>query len=124
MEDVSDVDDVSALRAEIETLTADREHYRELYLKALEQCRKLELGIVGAKSEKLGGEAQLTMAVLETLLGRAATPAPAPAREVVREHTRAKPTGRKPLPEHLPRVEIELVPPEVERAGRDAFEQI
>lgn len=39
-------------------------------------------------------------------------------------HTRRKPTGRKPLPEHLPRVEIEVLPPEVERQGLDAFERI
>jgi transposase len=31
---------------------------------------------------------------------------------------------RKPLPEHLPRVRVELLPPEVEREGPDAFEQI
>src|SRR5580658_10275071 len=36
----------------------------------------------------------------------------------------AKPTGRKPLPEHLPRVEIQVLPPEVERKGLDAFERI
>jgi transposase len=125
-------DDVAALRAEVEklsaavaTLTVDREHYRELYLRALEQMRKLELGIPGPKAERLpSDDAQLTMALLETLLGRAPTPEPPPPREPVRAHTRAKPTGRRPLPEHLPRVEIEVVPPEVEREGRDAFEQI
>jgi transposase len=44
--------------------------------------------------------------------------------QLVEGYVRAKPTGRKPLPEHLPRVEIEIVPPEVEREGRDAFERI
>jgi transposase len=125
-------DDVAALRAEVEKLSAtvdalaaDREHYRELYLRALEHMRKLELGITGPKAERLvSNEAQLTMGLLETLLGRAPTPEPAPAREPVRAHTRVKPTGRKPLPDHLPRVEIEVLPPEVEREGRDAFEQI
>jgi transposase len=124
-------DDVAALRTEVEKLsadvaqlTADREHYRELYLAALEQCRKLELGILGPKGERIPGGAQLSMSLLETLLGHTPTPEPEPARETVREHTRAKPTGRKPLPEHLPRVDVEVVPPEVEREGRDAFEQI
>jgi transposase len=40
------------------------------------------------------------------------------------EHERAKPTGRKPLPENLPRVEIEVLRPEGERQGKDAFERI
>jgi len=40
----------------------------------------------------------------------------------VKEHTRCKPV-RKPLPAELPRVEIEIVPPEVEREP-DAFECI
>ena len=53
------------------------------------------------------------------------TPAPAgattppdstPERSSVREHERRSP-GRRPLPEHLPRVEIEVVPPEVQREG-------
>jgi transposase len=42
----------------------------------------------------------------------------------VKGHTRRKPTGRKPLPEHLPRVEIVVLPPEVEKKGLDAFERI
>ncbi|MCC7105426.1 MAG: IS66 family transposase [Chloroflexi bacterium] len=105
-------------------MAAEREHYRELYLKAMEQCRKLELGILGPKKERLGEpETQLTMALLAELLGRAASPVSTPTQQV-REHTRAKPTGRKPLPEHLPRVEVEIVPPEVERDGRDAYEVI
>src|SRR5207237_5308416 len=37
---------------------------------------------------------------------------------------RKKPTGRKPLPESLPRIEIEVLPPEVERLGKDQFERI
>lgn len=43
--------------------------------------------------------------------------------QVVGEHTRRKPV-RKPLPAELPRVPIELVPPEVEREGQDAFDYI
>jgi transposase len=39
-------------------------------------------------------------------------------------HTRAKPTGRKPLPDHLPRADVEILPDEVERDGRDAFDTI
>ena len=114
--------------AEYEKVVEEREHYRELYLKALEQCRKLERGLLGPKRERLPpNEAQLSIAVLGQMLGdRAAAaamvaPVEEPATETVREHERRKPTGRRPLPETLPRVDIEIVPPEVERDGRDAF---
>jgi transposase len=84
---------------------------------------------MGPKSEKLGaGDAQLSMALLETLLGRGLMPeaaaSPESGRESGREHPRAKPTGRKPLPEALPRVEIEILPDEVQREGLDAFDRI
>src|SRR5262245_45315618 len=96
--------DNERLVADNERLATEREHYRELYQRTLEQCRKLEIGLLGQKSERLGGnEAQLTMAVLATLLGeRPAADEPTPT-QPVREHERHKPTGRKPLPEHLPR---------------------
>jgi transposase len=80
-------------------------------------------GLLGQKSERLGAnDAQLTMAVLATLLGE--RPVAHEPVQPVREHERQKPTGRKTLPEHLPRVEVEVVPDEVEREGRDAFEVI
>ena len=42
----------------------------------------------------------------------------------VETHERKKPTGRKPLPEHLPRVQVEILPPEVQRQGLDAFDRL
>lgn len=53
------------------------------------------------------GDAQLTMSMLGMLLGNqpggsAAPPVPAPETPFA-AHTRARPTGRKPLPEKLPR---------------------
>ena len=113
--------ELASLRADVERLAAEREHYRELYLRMLEQCRKLELGLFGQKSERLGAnDAQLTMAVLATLLGDRPVVNEAPPTQPVREHERQKPTGRKPLPEHLPRIEVEVVPDEVQREGLDA----
>ena len=119
------LDNESVPKVDYEKVVEEREHYRELYLKTLEQCRKLELGVVGQKSERLGqDEAQLTMAVLATMLGHnAVAPEPVDTRPV-REHERQKPTGRKPLPETLPRVEIEILPDDVQREGLDAFERI
>jgi transposase len=122
---VSD-EQAALLIAENKRITEELEHYRELYLQTLEKCRKLEQGIVGQKSERLpGNEAQLTMAVLATLLGKRDEAVLPPAFEQpVREHTRQKPTGRKPLPENLPRVDLEILPDEVKREGLDAFERI
>jgi transposase len=122
------VEELAELRADNERLAAEREHYRELYLRTLAQCRKLELGLLGQRAERLSpNDAQLTMQVLATLLGPCSA-AIAPDRSVdeqrVPEHTRAKPTARKPLPDHLPRVDVEILPEEVEREGRDAFDII
>lgn len=123
---------VDALTVEREALAAERDEYRKLYLQTMELCRKLELGIVGAQRERLSpADTQLTMSLLGMLLGNGArgTPAateplPAAAETRVAAHTRAKPTGRKPLPEKLPRVEIEMLPPEVQQQGTDAFVRI
>ena len=95
----------------------------------LERCRKLEKGLVGPRSERLSGdESQLTIGVLETLLSErdlAEIDELAKANEQeVKAHKRKKPTGRKPLPDHLPRVDIEVLPEEVQREGLDAFDRI
>jgi transposase len=120
---------LAALSAANEKLAGEREEYRRLYLETLELCRKLELGIVGQKSERLSpADTQLALALLGTLLGDVArgtaSPPAAPPVEAVRAHTRHKPTGRKPLPDKLPRVDIEILPPEVQQQGLEAFERI
>jgi len=59
------------------------------------------------------------------LLGEQAPQPPQPPPvEQVQAHVRAKPTGRKPLPETLPRVDIEVIPPEVQEQGLASFERI
>ena len=109
----------------------ERDEYRALYLQTMERCRKLELGLLGQKSEKLrGDETQLSLDVLSLVLddrqkaGLDAALAFAEEEQEIPAHKRRKPTGRKPLPEHLPRVEITLLPPEVEKGGLDAFVRI
>ena len=124
--------DINARVVELTTenarLAAERLQYRKLYLDMLETCRKLEQGILGQKRERLtGADACTTLSLLSMLLGDAAAPSAAPAVEEptpVRAHTRQKPTGRRPLPENLPRVDVEVLPPEVLRLGLDAFERI
>lgn len=105
-------------------ITSERDEYRKLYLLLLEENEKLKRGLLGQKAERLGrDDRQLSLALLEMLLGKQAQ-APAVEVERVREHERRKPTGRKPLPEHLPRIEIEVLPVEVLRRGLDDFEKI
>ncbi len=114
------------LAAAVEKLAAEREEYRKLYLAMLEQCRKLELGILGQKSERLPeNEAQLSLSILAMMLGRErGAELPAPPAQKVAAHERRRPTGRRKLPGDLPRVEIEIIPPEVQAKGLDAFERI
>ena len=109
----------------------ERDEYRALYLETMERCRKLERGILASKSEKLPeNENQLSLGVLALVLDEKkraeldAAIAAAGEEQEVKAHTRKPPTGRKPLPEHLPRVDITIVPPEVEKKGLDAFERI
>jgi transposase len=118
---------LASLQSQLDELRAERDEYKKLYLLTLEKAERLERGLFGQKAEKLPkNDAQLTLAILEHILGR--KPAPedsAKAGETeVKTHTRAKPTGRKPLPAHLPRVELELIPEEVRRKGLDHFERI
>lgn len=125
---------LAALEARVASLAAERDAYKRAYLELLEKCRKLELGILGQQRERLpASEAQMTMELLGMLLGRKEeaapeTPGPASASAAAKEEARAarkkKPTGRRPLPEHLPRVRIEIIPPEVQKLGLDAFERI
>jgi transposase len=119
------------LRSRVEKLSAEREQYRELYLQMLELNKKLERGILGQKAEKLpADESQLTLQLLATLLKdgdkeqRNEKPEGEAHLQEVQSHKRRKPTGRKPLPEDLPRVDIEILPEEVKREGLDAFERI
>jgi len=133
------LDELASVNAK---LSSDREQYRKLYLEMLERCRRLELGLRGQKAERTPvDEAQLSMQLLSSLLGQgelasAVEDEVEPATESAEyddgddeQAPEAKPRPekkprRKPLPEHLPRLELELVPPEVVAEGRDAFEVI
>jgi len=103
---------------------AERDEYKKLFLLLREENEKLKLGLLGQKAERLdANDRQLSLSILEMLLGKKAEPA-APATEPVRAHERKKPTGRKPLPEHLERVELELIPLDVQQEGLENFDRI
>lgn len=115
-----------ALREALERAESEREEYQKLYQLLREENARLKRGLLGQKAERLPpDERQLSLSVLQMLLAKGDGAAiEAVETETIHEHVRRKPSGRKPLPDDLPRVEIELIPPEVEREGLDAFERI
>jgi transposase len=147
---VSDDERIAALkaaldeptRAALERLEGDRDsaaqardEYKKLYNLLLEENAKLKRGLTGQQTERLPkNDAQLTLAVLEMLLGEQETLDAQPSTDSpktkrgeteVSGHSRSKPSGRGALDTaNLPEVPIELLPEEVKRLGLDAFEQI
>lgn len=116
---------LDALEREQVALRESRDTYRALYLEMMERCRKLERGLLGQAAERLPSDAQLSLDMLGLMLdARNQADIEALDTKTIAEHTRKKPTGRKPVPESLPRVDIEILPDEVEREGLDAFERI
>ena len=128
--------DLAALARRVEELekqqaetVEERDQYKALYQEMLQRCAKLERGIVSQpKSERVaGGETVMSEAMLELLFGDRPPSEDyeeETAPQKVKEHERHKPTGRKKLPDHLARVEVELIPEVVRREGLDAFERI
>lgn len=122
---------IGALQEQLRKTEQDRDEYRKLLLLLRAQNESLKRGLLGQKAERLPtNDAQLTMAILGLVLSGATTPdatgsqPPAPEPEqTIDAHTRKKPV-RKPPPTDLPRVHIEILPPEVERQGLDAFTYI
>ena len=108
-------------------LERERDEYKKLALLLQEQVERLKLGLLGQKAERLPkNDAQLSVAILNLALGNdaLATPLAAPEPEqIVPAHTRRK-AVRKPLPDTLPRVAIDILPPEVQVEGLDAFELV
>jgi transposase len=115
--------------SELAILQTQRDQYKQLYLKTLERCQALERGILFQGRERLQEHDSVTLSLLDLLLKKgvavehqpekSAPPTPpAPAKP------RPPPTGRKPFPEKLPRVHIEVLPPEVQQKGLDQFERI
>lgn len=116
---------IAELEERLSQVERERDEYRQLYKLLREENAHLKRGLIGQKVHRApDNDAQLTFAMLGLIVGEpeSCEPPVAPA-QVVSSHTRHKPV-RKPFPETLPRVSFEIVPPEVERAGLDAFEVI
>jgi len=98
--------------ATIEKLSAEREQYRKLYMELLERCALLERGIVaGQRRSASRGRTCSSRCRCSRCSStrRRASKRPSPPRS----HTRSVST-----------TEIELVPPEVQHAGLDAFVRV
>lgn len=118
---VSELEETLSMR--VGELEKERDTYHKLYLEMLERNRQLERGLLAPKTERLTPNEQLSLSVLGQLLPT--TPPldlPDEEEQEVAGHKRRKPK-RKPLPEHLPRIEHVLMPEEVE-ADIDAFDKI
>ncbi|HYD49814.1 MAG TPA: IS66 family transposase [Terriglobales bacterium] len=114
---------VADLESRLSQVERERDEYRKLAMYLREENQRLKRGLIGHHAGPvLASEGQLSLGVLGLVLGEQARQAPEP-QQIVAEHTRKKPV-RRPFPEHLPRVPIEVLPPEVEREGLDAFEKI
>jgi transposase len=127
---------LSAIEAEfavrIAKLERERDEYKKLVVILQEQVERLKRGLLGQKAERLpANDAQLSLALLSLAMGGSSAPAVAeaapepeqPDETVVGEHTRKK-RARNAHPSEWPRVPINILPPEVEREGLDAFELI
>lgn len=119
--------ELAEARETIKKRERERDEYKSLVQHLREENERLKRGLLGQKAERLPqNDAQLSLAIMGLMLdkdaaGKAAEPPV--VEQLVAEHTRKKPV-RKPFPDELPRVTIELLPPEVEKEGLDAFEYI
>jgi transposase len=115
---------VAQLEEALAAARAARDQYKALYEQLREDYEKLKRGLLGQKAERVTpDERQLTLALLETLLEQHGA-AELVKTKAVRAHERATPRGRQPLPDHLPRVDVELIPHEVQQAGLENFRRI
>jgi hypothetical protein len=119
---------LDALLTRVAKLEQELEEYKKLNRLLQEANERLKRGLLGQKAERLPEDtAQLSLSLLQVALegNTAAEPASTDeaAEQTIPEHTRKKPV-RKPLPENLPRVTIEITPMEVQREGLDAFERV
>ena len=116
---------LQAFEARLETVEHERDEYKKLAGLLQEQVERLKRGLLGQKAERLPkNDAQLSLAILNLALGGAALEAPpSEPLQTVPEHQRKKPV-RKPFPDDLPRIVIEVVPPEVQVEGIENFQLV
>src|SRR5687767_2908319 len=120
--------EVAHASSQIAKLERERDEYKKLVRLLQEENERLKRGLLGQKAERLPkNDTQLSLSVLGLMLGDSTSPAAdqtEPEAELtIPEHTRRK-SVRKPFSDEMPRVPIEIIPPEVRSEGLDAFELI
>jgi transposase len=120
--DVSPLD-VVHLQNEVVEVRKQRDEYRRLYLAMLERNKVLERGILFQGRERVLPPESLALPLLGMLTGTTETPA-TPTDPPKKKDPPPPPTGRKPFPKSLPRVDIEVIPPEVGQLGLAQFDRI
>lgn len=139
VEQSAQLDELSAktvgLEKKLERAAHEREEYRKLYELATLELERLRRHIFGKKSEKVPEE-QLALALgaVNALIGAAGIAEHA-GQDTQDDQTeedanaggekkKRKPTGKQPLPAHLPVEEITLLPLELRGEDRDEYECI
>ena len=116
------------LTVRLEAVTKERDSYRSLCQEAPLIIKRLERGLLGPKTEKLPNDAQLTIDILRLVMRDESESSPpiSHQKEDIQDETAAKPrpTGRKRKPASVPRIEVEIIPPEVQLEGLQAFQRI
>ena len=116
------------LAAQVAKLATDCEEYKRLYVHMIQVYKDLERGMFRSKSERLSpNDAQLTLALLGTLLQKGDAAAPTPTVEptiTVAPHRRRKTTGRPSILDSVPRHRVEVLPDVVLTEGVEHFDRI
>jgi transposase len=123
---VTDAERIEKLEGTRDKLERSVDEYKKLVRLLQEENERLKRGLLGQKAERYStNDSQLSLAMLEMAFGSGepvAAESPE-AEQLITEYTRGK-AKRKPLPENLPRVPIEILPLEVQKEGLDAFELV
>ena len=118
---------IKELIAENKRLADERNQFRDLYMQMLEKCAKLENGILSQQRRERysTNPDQIALPLIGMLTGNPESSSSVqPPPSSTPKKPRSKPTGRKPLPENLPRIDIEILPPVVQNNGLEAYEKI
>ncbi len=123
---------LEALEKQFQAAERERDEYRRLYLEMMERCRKLERGLLAAQVRATCRRARRSCPSTCSAICWATASAPRSTKRswlrMPSSRCASTPVASRPgasrIPEHLPRVDIEVVPPEVQRAGLDAFVRI
>lgn len=102
------------------------DEYKKLNRLLQEENERLKRGLLGQKAERFStNDAQLSLAMLQMAFasGEPVHSEDPETEQVIAEYTRGK-AKRKPLPEDLLRVPIEILPLEVQKEGLDAFNHV